>query len=413
MRLVHPDGHRDTLDARFCLGLHPKPKAFKYVKNHHENPFNILLILVMKRPPDSVLILLLIGISVFGLFVLLSASGPVSFQYYSDPLYFLRRQILLGLFPGLIAFGVFSMIDAKHLQKYAMFSLVLTILLLVSVFIPGLGHRVGGSTSWLDLRIARIQPSEFAKITFIVYAAAWLSTRGKTEGKTLQGAMPFLMAIGAVMLLLVLQPDTGSMSVIVGTSLLMYFVAGAPITWFLTMIAALVGAIAFLIKFTPYRAARFLTFLHPELDPLGVGYHINQAFLAIGSGGIFGLGFGQSRQKYLYLPEVQGDSIFAVMGEELGFVICLAFLAAVGYLVWRCFKIGRDSGDDFLKYLCVGVGGWIAVQTMVNIASMTGVMPMTGVTLPFVSYGNSSTVSLCIGLGIVAAVSRHRRSMLS
>jgi cell division protein FtsW len=366
----------------------------------------------MRRPPDGVLLALIIGISVFGLFVLLSASGPISFEYYSDPLYFLRRQILLGLFPGLIAFGVFSFIQPKRLQSYATFALFLTLALLVSVFIPGLGHRVGGSTSWLDLKIARIQPSEFAKVTFLIYGAAWLSTRGKREGKTLQGALPFLTAIAAVMILLIMQPDTGSMSVIVGTSLLMYFVAGAPISWFLSMIGLLVAAIAFLIKVTPYRAERFLTFLHPELDPLGVGYHINQAFLAIGSGGFFGLGFGQSRQKYLYLPEVQGDSIFAVMAEELGFVVCLLFLAAVATLVWRCFKIGRESGDDFLKYLCIGVGGWIAIQTFVNIASMTGVMPMTGVTLPFVSYGNSSTVSLCIGLGIVAAVSRHARHHL-
>lgn len=365
----------------------------------------------MKRPPDGVLIALLIGISIFGLFVLLSASSPVSFLYYSDPLYFLRRQIVLGLLPGFAAFFFFSFMDPKHLQKFATFSLLLTIALLVSVFIPGLGHRVGGSTSWLDLGFARIQPSEFAKVTFLVYGAAWLSTRGKTEGRTLQGALPFLTAIAAVMGLLILQPDTGSMSVIVGTSLLMYFVAGAPISWFLTMIGALIAAIAILIKVTPYRAARFMTFLHPELDPLGVGYHINQAFLAVGSGGFFGLGFGQSRQKYLYLPEVQGDSIFAIMAEELGFLICILFLAAVAALVMRCFKIGKDSGDDFLMYLCAGVGGWIAVQTLVNIASMTGLMPMTGVTLPFVSYGNSSTVSLCIGLGIVAAVSRRRKTI--
>jgi cell division protein FtsW len=366
---------------------------------------------LLKRPPDTALIALLIGVTVFGLFVLLSASGPISFQSYSDPLFFLRRQILMGVLPGAFLIVVCSFLDAKKLQPLAMFSLVATIALLASVFIPGLGYHVGGSTSWLNLGFTRIQPSEFAKVTFIIYAAAWLSTRGSSpEGKTLQGALPFFLAIGAVTGLLVAQPDTGSMSVIVGTSLLMYFVAGAPITWFLAMIGGLVSAVAILIRTSDYREARWTIFLHPENDKLGIGYHINQAFLAIGSGGLLGFGFGQSRQKYLYLPEVQGDSIFAVMAEELGFFVCLLFLIAMGAIVWRCFVIGERSGDDFLKYLSVGVGGWIAVQTFVNVASMTGIMPMTGVTLPFVSYGNSSMISLCLGVGIVLAVSRHQRS---
>jgi cell division protein FtsW len=365
----------------------------------------------LTRPPDSILIGLLIGISIFGLFVLLSASGPVSYQYYSDPLYFLRRQILLGLLPGVFTFIVCSFIDPKKLQSYAMIAFIATIVLLISVFIPGLGHRVGGSISWINLGFAKIQPSEFAKVTFLIYGAAWLATRGKTEGKTFQGAMPFFLAIASVMALLVMQPDTGSMSVIVGMCLLMYFVAGAPISWFMSLIVLLMATIFMLINSSSYRAKRLTTFLHPDQDPLGIGYHINQALLAIGSGGLFGLGFGQSRQKFLFLPEVQGDSIFAIMAEELGFFICGLFLFVVAMIIWRCFKIGRESGDDFLKYLCIGVGGWIAVQTFVNIASMSGIMPMTGVTLPFVSYGNSSTVSLCAGLGIVLAVSRHRRSM--
>lgn len=365
----------------------------------------------LQRPPDGILIALVTGVSIFGLFVLLSASGPISYQHYSDPLYFLRRQILLGLIPGVALMFALSMMNAKRLQSLAMVSLVATIALLVSVFIPGLGHRVGGSTSWLNLGFARIQPSEFAKLTFLIYGAAWLSTRGSSsEGRTIKGALPYVMAIASVMVLLILQPDTGTMSIIVGTALLMYFVAGAPIHWFLSMIGLLVGAIAILINTSTYRVKRLLVFLHPEQDPLGIGYHINQSFLAIGSGGWFGLGFGQSRQKYLYLPEVQGDSIFAIMAEELGFFICMFFLIAVGLIVWRCIVIGKESGDSFLKFLSIGIGGWIAVQTIVNVASMSGLMPMTGVTLPFVSYGNSSTVSIFAALGIVLAISRHRRS---
>jgi cell division protein FtsW len=239
-----------------------------------------------------------------------------------------------------------------------------------------------------------------------MYAAAWLATRGEKEGRTLEGGASFLIALGAVILLLILQPDTGSMSVIAGTTLLTYFAAGAPLSLFLGLMAFAAAGLALLIRITPYRAERFMTFLHPELDPQGIGYHINQAFLAIGSGGLLGLGFGQSRQKYLYLPEVQGDSIFAVMAEEMGFVISLVFIVALATLVWRCLRIGQEAHDGFGRYLAIGVGCWVGVQAFVNIGSMTGLIPMTGVTLPFVSYGNSSTLSLFIALGLVAAVQR-------
>ena len=359
---------------------------------------------------DPIFAGLIIGLTVFGLIILLSASGPISFQHYSDPLYFLRRQMSLGLLPGVLAFFLVSRFDYRLLKPYAFPALIVSIGLLLSVFIPGLGHTVGGATSWLNFGFFRLQPSELVKVTFLVYSAGWLTTYGKKEGLTVQGAMPFLIAIGAVMTLLMLQPDTGTMSVIILTALVLYFVAGAPIQWFVVIAGALAILIGLLITIAPYRADRFLTFLHPELDPQGIGYHINQAFLAIGSGGIFGLGYGQSRQKYLYLPEVQGDSIFAVMAEEMGFVVCLLFLSAVALLIWKIFEMARAAGDDFGKYLCIGVGGWIAVQTLVNVASMTGLMPMTGVTLPFVSYGNSATVSLFIGLGLVASVYRHTRT---
>lgn len=360
------------------------------------------------RSMDRYLVWAIIGLSIFGLIVLLSASGPTAFQGFSDPIYYVRRQILLGLIPGGLLFYGISRFDVRKLKAFAFPALIVTLLLLLSVFIPGLGHRVGGSVSWLNFGFIRVQPSEFAKVSFIIYAAGWLASRGQKEGRTLEGAIPFFLSIAAVMFLLAIQPDTGSMSVLVMTVMAMYFAAGAPIVWFGTLFAALAAAIAILVKVTPYRAARFMTFLHPELDPQGVGYHINQAFLAIGSGGIFGLGYGQSRQKFLYLPEAQDDSIFAIMAEELGFIMCVVFLVALSYLVWRCITIARKAPDAFQMYLCIGVGAWIAIQSIVNIASMTGLMPMTGVTLPLVSYGNSSTVALFIGLGLVASVSRSR-----
>jgi cell division protein FtsW len=350
---------------------------------------------------------LVIGLAFFGLIVLLSASGPVSYANYSDPLYFVRRQIILGLLPGAIAFLVLSRLDYRLLKKFAFPALLASLGLLVLVFIPGIGLTLGGSSSWVSIAGISFQPSEFVKITFLIYAAAWLASRGREGIRSPEGTSAFLLALGAVILLLVLQPDTGSMSVIAGTTILMYLAAGGPVLWVLGLLLTGVAGLAILIQLTPYRAARFMTFLHPELDPQGVGYHINQAFLAIGSGGLFGLGFGQSRQKYLYLPEVQGDSIFAVMAEELGFLMVALFIAAITLLVWHCFQVARNTHDPFGRFVAMGVGIWVAVQTTINIGSMVGLMPMTGVTLPFVSYGNSSTLSLFAALGIVLSVARH------
>lgn len=353
---------------------------------------------------------LIIGLAFFGLVVLLSASGPISYANYSDPLYFVRRQILLGLLPGAVAFFIFSRFDYRLLKKLAFPALLASLGLLLLVFIPGIGLTLGGSSSWVSIAGMSFQPSEFVKITFLVYAAAWLASRGKEGLRSPEGSGAFLMALAAVVLLLILQPDTGSMSVIAGTTVLMYLAAGGPVLWVLGIVMAGVAGLALLIQLTPYRAARFMTFLHPELDPQGVGYHINQAFLAIGSGGLFGLGFGQSRQKYLYLPEVQGDSIFAIMAEELGFLMVVLFICAVMLLVWHCFRVARQTRDAFGRFVAMGVGIWIAVQTIVNIGSMVGIMPMTGVTLPFVSYGNSSTLSLFVALGMVVSIARHSQA---
>jgi cell division protein FtsW len=189
--------------------------------------------------------------------------------------------------------------------------------------------------------------------------------------------------------------------------MLLYLTGGAPLIWFGTVSGAFLALFLVLVSFAPYRAARLMTFIHPELDPKGIGYHINQAILAVGSGGLFGLGYGQSRQKYLYLPEAQGDSVFAVMAEELGFVAVVILLIGIGCLVWRCLEIARRADTRFEMLFASGVGIWIGIQTIINVASMIGLMPMTGVTLPFVSYGNSSLVSIFAALGVVAAIQRR------
>jgi len=212
--------------------------------------------------------------------------------------------------------------------------------------------------------------------------------------------------LGIIALLLILQPDIGTMSIIILTSLVVYYVGGANLVHMAGVGIAGFLSLLVLIKMSPYRAARLMTFLHPELDPQGIGYHINQAFLAIGSGGFWGRGFGLSRQKFQYLPEVAGDSIFAVIAEELGFMIAALVILAFLYLMYRGFKIAQNAPDSFSKILVVGIVSWIMIQAFVNIGAMVGLLPLTGVPLPFISYGGTSLFVLLGACGIVINISK-------
>jgi cell division protein FtsW len=364
-----------------------------------------MLAFFRSRSLDPAIVILVSLLLIFGLVMLISASGPVAFQRTGDSLFYVKGQLLKGVLPGMIAFFLFAWIDYRTWRAYAGAALVASIILLVLVYIPGIGLKLGGARGWVHLFGVQFQPSELVKFTFLIYLSAWLAARKAGEAHSIeQGLIPFVLALGSVMLLLLLQPDTGSMMIIVGTSLLLYFLSGAPYTWFLGLSVVGSGLIAALVKWSPYRAARFMVFLHPELDPKGIGYHINQAALAIGSGGWFGVGFGHSRQKFLYLPEVESDSIIAVIAEEMGFLfICLLVFLFAG-LVWRCFRIARECRDPFGAYLAVGVGGMIGLQVLLNMGSMNGLLPMTGVTLPFISYGGSSMTVLLAALGLVAGI---------
>lgn len=347
------------------------------------------------RALDPAILWITAGLLVFGLIMLLSATGPVALSRSGSSLYFVKHQLSNGILPGLVAFAFFAVIDYRLWRRFAGLALIGTLVALVLVFIPGIGLKLGGARGWIHLGLFTLQPTELVKLTFLIYLSAWLANReGQRDHYTLEnGLLPFLAALGSVMLLVVLQPDTGSMAVIVLMSLFIYFLSGAPVAWFVGLSVIGIGLLTLLIRHSQYRAARFMAFLHPELDPLGVGYHINQAILAIGSGGLFGLGYGHSRQKFLYLPEVEADSISAVIAEEMGFIVMLLLLTVFAALIWRCFKISREARDPFGRYLAAGVGVWIAVQLFLNIGSMTGVMPMTGVTLPFISHGGSAMVA--------------------
>ena len=363
--------------------------------------------------PDSKIVAFTLGFMLLGLAMLFSATGPIGMQRAHDSLFYVKRQLLAGVLPGTLFFLFFAFVDYRRWKPFAFFGLMVSIVLLMMVYVPGVGAVVNGSHGWIRMGTLLFQPSEIVKLAYLFYLAALLSNRGKGIDDPRAGMFPFLCSLGIVMLLLILQPDTGSMAIIVGMALTLYFLSGAPLIWFGGLAALGATFLWLLIRYSPYRAARFMTFLHPELDPLGVGYHINQAILAIGSGGLWGLGYGHSRQKFLYLPEVESDSIIAVMGEELGFIFLTVILIAFAALVWRCLTIARQTPDRFGGYVAAGVGSWLAIQWLLNAGSMTGLLPMTGVTLPFVSHGGSAMATLLAAMGLVAGIPGRERARSS
>lgn len=364
------------------------------------------------RPIDYTYLAIVGAIVLFGFMMLASASAPVGYDRFGDSYYFVTHQLVFGLIPGIAGLIFFSRVPYTFWKRNAWNLLLVSIALLVIVFIPGLSAGIGTAHSWISIGgFFSVQPSEIVKITFLFYLAAWLERRGEAGVRDVHGGfLPFIVTLGIILLLLLLQPDVGTMSIIAAMALAVYFVAGAPLVYVGGLIAGGASALALLIGLEPYRAARFTTFLNPELDPQGIGYHINQALLAIGSGGIFGVGYGHSRQKFQYLPEVSGDSIYAVIGEEMGLVVALLVLAAFLAFLWRTLKIANEAPDKFGKYVCVGIAAWIVIQAFVNIASMVALLPMTGITLPFVSYGGTSLAVSLWAVGVVLNISRYGRN---
>lgn len=363
------------------------------------------------KPPDYIFLTIFFGLLLFGLLVLTSAGSIVGYEKFGDSYYFIKTQLLHGVLPGLLLLYIFSRLNYQKLKKIAPFLLFASIILLITVFIPGLGVKYGGSQSWINLFGMSFQPSELVKLTFMLYLAGWLAKKGESGVRDFYyGFLPFLFLLGIVSGLMLLQPDLGTLSIIIFMCVAVFFASGARWKHVLGLIGAGILSILLLIKISPYRAARLTTFLHPELDPLGIGYHINQAFLAIGSGQWFGRGFGFSRQKFSYLPEVTGDSIFAVLSEELGFIFASLFILAFLFFTIRGFKIAKQAPDQFGTLLAIGITSWFAFQAFFNICSMIGLMPMTGVPLPFVSAGGSALAVAMAAVGILVNISRQQKT---
>lgn len=361
------------------------------------------------KKPDLILLITVSILLFFGLIMIASAGIVLSHDDFNEPYFYLKNQILKGGLFGFLIAIFFYFVPLKHIRRLAFPLFLANILLLIAVFIPGLGFEAGGAKRWINLGISTLQPAEFLKFTLIVYLAAWFSKK-KEQIKTLkEGLIPFWVLMGFLGILILAQPDIGTFGIIALIAFLMFFASGAKIWQILSTVGVGGTMLLLMTKIYPHAANRVLTFLNPELDPQGIGYQMRQAIIAIGSGGLFGLGLGQSLQKYRFLPEPVGDSIMAVIGEELGFLGLLFLITLFGFLAYRGLKIAKKSNSQFASLLAIGITSWITIQAAINMAAISGLIPLTGLPLPFISYGSSSLMILLAGVGLLLNVSKHAR----
>lgn len=358
-----------------------------------------------KRRGDMTVLLTAVGLSLIGLLIISSASVVVSYEQYGSNNVFLGKQAI-ALVIGFIVLIAASLIDYRKWRVWATSLLIISLVALLAVHLP-FGKSIGGARRWIELGPFLFQPSELMKLTFIIFIAAWLDKKGKLITSFREGFIPFVLFLLVIIGLIISQRDLGTTLVVVAIGVLLFYIAGAR--WQHLVLGLVVGGILFygLIRVESYRYQRLMTFLNPQADVQGAGYQINQAAIAIGSGSWLGLGFGQSRQKYLYLPQVQTDAIFAVMVEELGFIRVGLLLLAFLYLTFKGFVIAQRAPDRFSRLMAVGITTWIIFQTFINISGIMGIIPLTGIPLPFISYGGSSLVVLLAGVGILYNISRN------
>lgn len=354
-----------------------------------------------KRKIDLPLLTAAILLSLLGLLFVFDASSVTAARNFGDKYHFLRDQTTWFIL-GIAVLGFFSFFDYHKLYYLALPIIGLTVVLLLLVFFPGLGVKALGAHRWLKFGAVTIQPAEMAKLALVIYLAAWFSYRER--GRLLAFVILTTIVVGLVLL----EPDMGTAIIICAIALGIYFFSGAAL-WHFGFLVPLIASSGFILAvFSPYRLRRLLTFLNPEIDPLGASYHIRQILLSLGAGGIWGVGLGKSRQKFEYLPEAMTDSIFAIIGEELGFIGAVAIILIFLFLVWLGLRIALSAPDRFGQLLAFGISFWIGVQTIVNLGAMVALFPLTGVPLPFLSYGGSNLVVTLAGVGILLNISKQR-----
>ncbi len=359
------------------------------------------------REPDFVLFFTAIVILGFGLVMVYSASSVFSLVWYKDSTYFLKRQIF-GMILGFFALFFATSFPYERYRRYISIFVMISIVFLILVLIPGIGKVVGGSRRWIRFGFFSFQPSEFAKVVIIFFIADYFDRIGEEVKKFFSGLFPLLMVIGLIFGLILLEPDMGTALSLAIISGIMIFIGGANLFHLFILGALSIPVLAWFIFSEDYRRDRILTFLNPWKEPLGRGFHIIQALIALGSGGTFGLGLGASRQKFFYVPGAHTDFIFSIIGEELGFIGIMLLFILFFIFVIRGIKISLSISDKFGMLLAFGIVAKIAIDFFINVGVNVKVFPVTGLNLPLVSYGGTSLVFTLFSIGVLLNISRYR-----
>lgn len=361
----------------------------------------------MTRPVDKSILYLVLTLCIGGMVILFSASMVLSYKNFGFIGSYALRQFLSGGIAGGIALYACSRIRYRIWKKLALPIILVSFILLALLFIPHLGYSSGGARRWLKMGPVNFQPSELLKISFIIYMASWLDARRKDAATVSRGMIPFAIMLAVVGIFLVMQPDIGTLIVILITAVMMYILGGGKASQIVALCLAGLALFFLIVQMNPYQQRRIKAFLDPAGDPRGASYHISQASIAIGSGGFWGLGFGKSLQKYHYLPEPMGDSIFAIFTEETGFLGASILAAIFFFLFAKGMAVARRAPDAFGKLLAAGISVGIMTQAFINMAAISGLLPLTGIPLPFISYGSSSLVVTMASVGILLNISRY------
>ncbi len=360
--------------------------------------------------PDWTFISLIFILIIIGMVVLLSASFLLGKTRFDDPFHYFKHQLLYGFLLGLIGFFLTSFIYYRFWEKIAIPLFLLGLILMILVFTP-LGIETLGAKRWIQIgSLPSFQPSEFFKIASAIYLALWISKRDKKINKWKEGVIPFVVFMGVVAFPLILQKSTSTLIITMAVLGIMYFLSNVKLSRVLAIVLSSFVFLGILIFISGYQIDRIQSFFNPQEDLLGRDYHINQSLIAIGSGGIKGVGFGQAVSKYSYLPEPIGDSIFAVLSQEFGFIGVIILISLYLTLFYKGIIISKNSPDMFSKILVAGIISYIAIQTFVNIGAMSRLIPLTGQPLPFLSYGGTNLAILLTSLGIVVNISKYTKN---
>ncbi len=349
---------------------------------------------------DVILLVTVVFLTLFGLLMIYDASSFIAFRDFADKYHYLKDQfrwVVLGFF-GLF---IFSLYDYHKLYQLSIPVLIAAIVLLVLVFVPGIGVNALGARRWINTGLFILQPAEFVKLALAIYLSAWFSKKEKGR------FYAFLLLLGFVLSLIMFEPDMGTASIVLFEALAVYFFSGGSIGSFLALVPLIALGGFILIKFEPYRLQRLTAFLNPTESLATSSYHVRQILISLGMGGITGVGIGNSLQKYAYLPENTTDSIFAIIAEEFGFIggALLIFLFII--LCWRGFLIAAKARDRFGRLLACAIISFLGIQTIINLCSQTVLLPLTGVPLPFISYGGSSLIIDLCAVGILLNISKQ------